>query len=433
MLLIYTPYQSLRLDYILKFIFGSLMGIEYRQTQDYNEYLLYIGPRISYSKQKFEEGIWIPSHDFLFSDKIIQIDPVITETSWGKIIFPSPESTRVPFDIFASSFYIVSRYEEYLPFKPDRFGRFQHTSSVLYIAGILSQPIVNIWVKKLQKVLIEKYPELKSHSPSYKFISTIDIDNAFAYREKGFFRSSGGYLRSLFCGKFSEMAERKKVLSGKETDPYDTYNFIKQIHHKHSIIPKVFILNGKYGKYDKNISVENPVLKKILKDLSATCEIGIHPSYWSNKHHSLCEEKLSVEKTIEKNISISRQHFLILNFPETMLSLIENGISKDFSMGYSSIAGYRAGTCSPFPFFNLKTNKETTLIIYPFTWMDRTIRQHMKLSPEEADNFISKNISQIKESGGTFVALWHNESLSDKGYWKGWQKVYENMINFAKT
>jgi hypothetical protein len=433
MLLIYTPYQSPRLDYILKFIFGSLMRVSYRQTADYNEYLTCKEPRLSYSKQKIEEGIWISSNEFLYSDDIIFIDPVIAETSWGKTFFPSPENTRIPFDIFAASFYLISRYEEYLPFEPDCLGRFQHTSSVLHKAGILSKPVINIWTKTLQKILIEKYPELKFNSPSYKFISTIDIDNAFAYREKGFIRNTGGFARSLLQGKFSEMVERIKVLIGKKTDPYDTYDFIKEIHKRNSITPKVFVLTGKYGKYDKNISIENPVLKAILKDLSTNCEIGIHPSYGSNLDHSFSEEKKSLENLVEKNISDSRQHFLMLSFPNTYLSLIENGISEDFSMGYSTIAGYRAGTCSPFPYFNLKTNEETTLIIYPFGWMDRTLRQHIKLSPTEAENFISENIAQIKELGGTFVSLWHNESLSDRGYWKGWQKVYEQMINHAKS
>lgn len=433
MILIYSPYQSARLDYILKFIFGSLMGTDYRLTNNLNEYKSYSGPRLSYSKERTESGIWVSSTEFLFSDKIIPIEPTIAETTWGKIIFQVSENTRIPFDIFAASFYLISRYEEYLPFEPDKHGRFNHTSSVLYKADLISKPIINIWVNTFKKILNEKYSELKFNSPTYKFIATIDIDNAFAYREKGFFRTAGGYFRSLLHGKFSEITARRKVIHGKETDPYDTYDFIKQIHKKNAIVPKIFVLNGKYGKYDKNISAKNPAFIKVLKELSATSEMGIHPSYCSNSTASLTEEKNVLEKILGINIFISRQHFLMLRFPETYISLIKNGITADYSMGYSTITGYRAGTCSSFPFFDLKTNQESSLIIFPFAWMDRTLLQHMKLTPSEAENYISENISQIKELGGTFISLWHNESLNNKGSWKGWLKVYEHMMNYAKS
>ncbi len=37
-----------------------------------------------------------------------------------------------PFDIFAASFYLLSRYEEYLPHEKDMYGRYAHTNSLAF-------------------------------------------------------------------------------------------------------------------------------------------------------------------------------------------------------------------------------------------------------------------------------------------------------------
>ena len=432
MIIIYSENPSNRLNFILKFVFNALSGLEFKVIHDIAEYEKCSGAKISYSQNKPETGVWIKSENLLFENNIHSFPLNVVETTWGKVFFDAPENKEIPFDIFSAIFYLLSRYEEYLTFKPDVFGRFPYTESVLHKAELLSQPVVNSWVKKLQEILMLKYPDLKFKNPAYQFISTIDIDNVFAYREKGFLRNTGGYLRSLLRGNISEMNERKNVLRGRINDSYDTYDYIKTIHSKNTVVPKIFVLNGKYGKYDKNISIQNNAFKEVLKNLSDNGEVGIHPSYQSNFNNDLSKEKESLEKVIEKKIDKSRQHFLMLRFPETYKRLLSNGICEDFSMGYSDVAGYRAGTCSPFFFFDLKNNNETCLLIYPFVWMDRTLRQHIKMNADEAIKFISENVLQIKKLGGTFVSLWHNESLSDKGYWKEWRKVFEFMMNDAK-
>jgi hypothetical protein len=431
MLLIYTPINTKRLNYILKFFFGQLIGCDFKVTTVFSEYSDYSGPRINYSDKNSLGSIWISSSEIMFSDTIIQFELEIAESVWGKIIFPKSENKEIPFDVFAASFYLASRYEEYLPFSVDSHGRFSHESSIAFKAGFLQKPIINIWAEKFRKILFANYPELVFKKQNFNFISTIDIDNAFAYKEKGFIRTSGGYILSLLKGKTKDFKQRSNVLNGKIQDPYDTFDYIRVKHLPNKISLKIFILAGKYSKYDKNVKLSSPLFSKVIKELSGYSEIGIHPSYLSNFKETLTEEKKNLEKVIENKISISRQHFLMMKLPETYQKLIENEIKIDFSMGYSDVVGYRAGTCSPFYFFDIKKNQETELLIYPFAWMDRTLRQHLQLSPKEAIEFINKNIAEIKELNGTFVSLWHNESLGDIGYWKGWKAVFENMINNA--
>ena len=104
------------------------------------------------------------------------------------------------------------------------------------------------------------------------------------------------------------------------------------------------------------------------------------------------------------------------------------GIKEDYSMGYASYPGFRAGTSSPFNFYDLAAEYETDLVIFPFAVMDVTLRQYLSLTPQEALDRIKNILQQVKQVEGTFLSLWHNESLSGQGIWKGWREVFEGMI-----
>lgn len=97
-------------------------------------------------------------------------------------------------------------------------------------------------------------------------------------------------------------------------------------------------------------------------------------------------------------------------------------------MGYASQVGFRAGTCTPFFWYDLPLEKQSHLKIHPFAVMDVTLRQYLKLTTQQADDLIAKLLTDVKMVNGTFSSLWHNESLSETGVWKGWRSVYENMM-----
>ncbi len=432
MLLVYSEFNSSRLHYILKFILGSLMGYNYKTTNNKQEYINFKGAKINYSSDSNLNGILICPSKLLFSNKVESFKPDITASNWGNIIFANSLNSEIPFDIFSASFFLLSRYEEYLPFKPDEHNRYLPEESISFKANFIDKPIINIWAKKLFKIINSAFPELKFKKSDFEFISTLDIDNAFAYKAKGFFRNIGGFTKSILSGNIYDASNRIKVLTNKISDNYDSYNFIREVHIKNNITPKIFILSGKYGKFDKNVKLNNKLFINKIKELASFCEIGIHPSYQSNFSDSLKNEIENLESIIEKKITISRQHYLMLSMPKTYRKLINLGIKEDYSMGYSSIIGYRAGTCTPFNFYDLMFEKESQLKIYPFAFMERTLRQHLNLTPIEAEKTILKIIDELKNLDGIFVSLWHNESLGDVAYWKGWKSVYEYIFNLTK-
>ena len=81
----------------------------------------------------------------------------------------------------------------------------------------------------------------------------------------------------------------------------------------------------------------------------------------------------------------------------------------------------------------MRKNEVTSLAIHPVSIMDVTLKDYLRLSSEESLDAINHMVETIKSVHGQFVSIWHNESLSETGRWKGWRRVYEEMVKSAST
>ena len=63
---------------------------------------------------------------------------------------------------------------------------------------------------------------------------------------------------------------------------------------------------------------------------------------------------------------------------------------------------------------------------------DFDAKDNLNLRPEDVNNKITDMIREIKEVGGMLVTIWHNDTFSNYGSWKGWKNVYENMVKLIK-
>jgi hypothetical protein len=429
-LLIYIDSPSERLEYIFKIVLNNACGLSFKLTTDLTVFNTSSLAGFSYAKNKpFSHKPHLSSHGLLNENKVREIDIDVFEIDGAKVFFSSCNHSFFPFDIFAASFYLITRYEEYLPFVPDKYGRFPANASLAYRHDFLDQPLINIWTDNLCNQLCQIFPNLLPIRRKFQFLSTIDIDNAWAHLHKGFVRTLLSFLKSFIKLDLKSIWQKTKVVFFNFSDPYDTYTYIKQIHTKFGYRPIYFILFSAYSKYDKNPSPKNRHFKNLIKSLAATNDIGLHPSFLSNSSKNiLINEKTLLEKELGKKLFISRQHYLMLKLPETYLNLIDAGIVIDLSMGYSSHVGFRASFCLPFLFFDLTTNKETNLMVVPFSFMDVCFRDNQKKGGENALMEIKKIISSIKKVNGLFVSIWHNETLSKLKKSTDWRRIFEEMM-----
>ncbi len=432
-LLIYSPKRTSRVRYTFRLVFHDLLMIPYHITTDLDEFRSSDLPKLIYSDKVTSDDLFFKSHGLLFERGVDNIEVDTLDYEGLTAFFPIYNKESVlPFDVFAAIFYLVTRYEEYLPFVSDQHGRFTASLSKSVEMGILQRPVVNIWALKIKEILTGHFPKLTFTERKYKFVPTYDIDVAFAYAQKGLVRSIGGYLMDLKRLQWKDIGLRTRSIIDPENDPYNTFDLQIDYQKKYGLRPIYFVLFGRYGKYDKNINVRNKNYRFLIKRIGDYATIGIHPSYNSNDHPGyLSFEVNNLSQVINQDIIRSRQHFLRLMLPNTYRNLLENDISDDYTMGYAALPGFRAGICSTYSFYDLDTEEETKLRIHPFAVMDGTLKDYMGLTPADAIEQIRVIIDEVKKVNGTFISLWHNESLSDQKRWTGWRRVYEQLLEMA--
>jgi len=370
----------------------------------------------------------IPFNNLLNTIEITPI-AIIPELIDQTLAFFINNDSVLNFDIFAASFYLVSRYEEYLPHKLDSHNRFAATESLAYKFNFLDRPLINEWVKLLAKKLLINYPNLTLKHTDYKHIVTVDIDSVYSYRHKGLKRCLGGFFRDMMHVNLKNIVDRLLTISHLKADPYDVYQQIYTLASANSKKIKWFILAANYAAPDNSNLLHNKAIQAKIKLLYKMGEIGVHPSYLSNKKSELITEEINyLHKLTSSNIKISRQHFLMLSFPSTYQNLIKNGITEDYTMGYADKAGFRASIASPFFFFDLSANKVTSLRIFPLVMMDRTFVSYEKLSYESTLLEINKLRNTVKENNGTLVSLWHNITLANTKEGRQWMRVLKTFL-----
>jgi hypothetical protein len=432
MVLVYCPKITNRINFIFKLILKDLIGTEVELTTNEEKFKNHSGAKFSYAPHPIADELIFLSKNILFENDIRDYNITVSDRVGVKIFFPVGKISALPFDPFAASFYLVSRYEEYLPHIKDDHERFDAKESLAYQEGFLEKPVVNIWAEQIKNALLNRFPNLVYKANKYEFISTIDIDNAYAFKEKGMVRTIGAFTRAVLNMDFNEVRERINVFSGKTRDPYDTYDYQLEIQKKYNLRVLYFVLLADYGVNDKNVPVTSQKFRSLIKSLADYAEVGIHPGYNSSKSvKKLREEHKRLEQILKREVTKSRQHFLKLSLPETYRNLSDIDITDDYTMGFASKIGFRAGIASPFNFFDLDMDVETTLKIHPFAVMDATLKYYMKLSPENAMEYVAPIIDEIKAVNGTFISLWHNETLSENHLWKGWRNVFEEMMKYA--
>ncbi len=430
MFVIYSEEITPRLAYTAHLIFAQILQQDLEFTTSLGDFKKAKGPKLNYSFTRYGDEFYIKPHRILFCRSLIHLNYQSVWYEGEKYFFESSADSALPFDPLAAAFYLVSRYEEYLEEERGQHNRYPAKNSILAKYNLLKKPVVNIWARLLASKLKDKYPEMTFPEPKFSFLSTIDVDNAWAIKNKGFLRSSAAFAKTLLKRDWQDAKMRCNVLLSNGTDSFDTYDYLDSIFQGNEDKVYYFFLLGDYARYDKSIPHRNKNFTKLIKQTAEKYTVGMHPSFASSMKKGkkkLCKEKKRMEEIVGATIEKSRQHFLRLQLPKTYRRLQKIGVTEDFTMGYASSTGFRAGICTPYYFYDLKKEQTTNLRITPFQVMDVTLRDYLGLTPEEAWKEIEQLMQEVRKVGGTFVGVWHNETVNDLGHWKGYRQVFEKM------
>ena len=97
-------------------------------------------------------------------------------------------------------------------------------------------------------------------------------------------------------------------------------------------------------------------------------------------------------------------------------------------MGYSNVPGFRAGTCTPFNWYDLQLEKVTPLIVNSYCFTDYILQF---LTHEAATKTVHQYISAVKVVNGTFYSSWSLKSLSSNAKYKKLKTLFKEMLDYA--
>lgn len=118
-----------------------------------------------------------------------------------------------------------------------------------------------------------------------------------------------------------------------------------------------------------------------------------------------------------------------ITLPQSYLQLLKTGTDNDYRMGYKHTIGFRAGTCTPFPWYDLQLEKTTHLLVHPVAINDSSLHndKHIRIDTTLAQ---WKNmIDTVKLLEGRFYITWHQDTLANSGKGRTARKLYTEMLS----
>ena len=426
MLLIYTHKITPRLTYIMRHIFVNILGVELDFTTKVEEFIKHTGPKITYTKQPLQNEFFVRSNELLFEQGINDIELNIAVWEDIPCFFQAGERSNLPFDIFAASFFLLSRYEEYLPHVKDIHGRFSPKDSIAFQNGFLQKPVVDIWALKLLDALIERFPDLEYKNKSYDFISVIDVATSHCYANRGVIRGLAGMLMDIGTFKLKRVYDRIAVGLNRQKDPYDNYAELIALHKKYNVKCNFFFQYADYSKYDKNVSTNSIKFKSLIKYVADYVPVSLAASYSSFSDLELLKkEKANLEVVINRPVNNCKMRYNRVDVPQTYRNLIAAEFTNDYTMGYTFELGFRAGTCTPFQFYDIPLEVKQPIKVHPFAIHDISLSKIKK--DQEVLRQVQLITNEVRKVNGTLITMFSNEVLGNKED-RDWMNVYTEVI-----
>ncbi|SHJ79064.1 hypothetical protein SAMN04488007_1445 [Maribacter aquivivus] len=426
MLLIYTHKITPRLTYIMRHIFVNILGVELDFTTKVEEFIKHTGPKITYTKQPLQNEFFVRGNELLFEQGINDIELNIAVWEDIPCFFQAGERSNLPFDIFAASFFLLSRYEEYLPHVKDIHGRFSPKDSIAFQNGFLQKPVVDIWALKLLDALKERFPDLEYKNKSYDFISVIDVATSHCYANRGVIRGLAGMLMDIGTFKLKRVYDRIAVALNRQKDPYDNYAELIALHKKYNVKCNFFFQYADYSKYDKNVSTNSIKFKSLIKYVADYVPVSLAASYSSFSDLELLKkEKANLEVVINRPVNNCKMRYNRVDVPQTYRNLIAAEFTNDYTMGYTFELGFRAGTCTPFQFYDIPLEVKQPIKVHPFAIHDISLSKIKK--DQEVLRQVQLITNEVSKVNGTLITMFSNEVLGNNED-RDWMNVYTEVI-----
>jgi len=400
--------------YILDIFFNEFLDLKYELELGSNEYEIVL-----------ENGQVLRIEDKFFNKYPNDLEYLKLENIPSKL---------EELDLFSASFFMLTRWEEYVNKNRDDHNRFPATESLAFKEGFLDRPVVNEYLEDLKTELLKLDANLVFKKYEYSLLVTHDVDAPLLY----------GSFKNHCKASILDVLQRKdvgllinrnigylktKVL--KKDDPFDTFDYLMNLSEKYQLKSYFFFMGKGLTGYDNMYKSSDRFIGQLVEQIQARGHhVGIHPTYDAyNSVEQFKKEKDELERNLNTKITFGREHYLRFEVPKTWQIWEENEMEWDSTLAYADKEGFRCGVCYPYSVFNILTRNKLKLKERPLIVMEGSFATYQKdISPKEMEHKIFNLIKSVKKYNGEFVFLWHNSSFHTDE-WRKYKYIYERVLS----
>jgi hypothetical protein len=428
-------------EYTFRVVLGEMLGVDYRVefAEGEKNYRLCL-----------PNGATLVLEDHFFEQKneadYLRAEHVPNKIEWADSPF-GPENLAVVFghnhftikekearcglDIFASAFFMLTRWEEYAQPDRDAHGRFPAEKSLAVRADFLHRPVLNEWANLLWQLLQRLGWQQPRPQRQFQISLSCDVDHprlwwSAAARWK---TVAGAIFRRGDWGEARYWLSMPERLSGVPRDPYDVFDAWFDFFAEKNLCAQFNFLGERPRTSDCWYPLRHPFVQDLMQKIAARGHhIGFHPSYEAFENQAVFARELaSLRAVAPVEITSGRQHYLRFAAPATWRAWAEAGLREDSTLGYAEAEGFRCGICHDFPVFDFLARRALPLREKPLVAMDVTLAQYRRYTPAQALERLARLRHEVEKHGGDFTILWHNSSWHTPT-WESWQGVFERII-----
>lgn len=419
--------------YAVKLVFQYFLGLDIEIIPQETEKII-----ISWASKRivFDDTFWkgndclqylniqyLPKVTYITSEFSIEKDlPVLYGT--GTFI-KERDCICCGIDVFASVFFMVTRWEEYIVRDRDQYDRFIGKNSVAYKNAFLDRPVVNEYVELIWNMLVSLGFEGNRKARSFEVVLTHDVDDPFMRLR--FLRVTKYICQSIIQGHIKEAIG---YIPDYFKDSYDTYDFLMDISESIKVKSHFYFMSAHWHTSARSKSPYigshlNRIIDKVKKRGHF---VGFHPGFFSiDSLDNWREEKVWIEEITKQTVNEGRQHFLRFSVPQTFSIWEDNHMNIDSTLSYHDVEGFRCGTGDAYPVFDILKRKEYQLKERPLVLMDGTVTSYQQYSMDKISVVMNYYLNVGKKYAMPITLLFHNSSfLGCKG--RQLKKIYATIF-----
>lgn len=323
---------------------------------------------------------------------------------------------------------VLCRKEEHGDANLDKWGRFDHSKSILVRNRLDQSPIIDELVldviKQLGLTIRTVWPDGKKAAVCL----THDVDHfdgrSYLFLRKMWWRYHA--YSALIKGKkdaYKNYMEKIKRWAVPDYDPMYAFDKWMELEDRYGFRSTFFFfgLKPSLSKEGRLYSYKDTRVRKTVRKLDEhRWEIGLHGGYYNYLDlNYLKQQKTNLEDALGNEVIGCRHHFLRVRFPKSWNLYAKAGFKYSSNMGWGSgFNGFRVGSCLPY-----KPIAGEDILEFPFQLMDSSAIE----DSEEYYELFSDYLKKIKTVGGCLVLDFHAEYF-DEVEFPGTNNTYRMIL-----